>query len=144
MEKLQSAIRTFTAAPLIGTRHRPSRLLDLERRPQPRPTAAGLFCGIAQPSHFFKAVADFGIRVVRTWRLADHGRPGAASLARFAEECKGLGASILICTEKDAVKLLQMEGIPLPIYYLEMELEIVAGRAAWEKLIEKIVLKMNN
>ncbi|HSX25710.1 MAG TPA: tetraacyldisaccharide 4'-kinase [Chlamydiales bacterium] len=101
----------------------------------------GLFCGIAKPDRFKKTVVDLGAEVVAQWILADH---EPADLERLHAFCKGLDVRALVCTEKDFVKLPKGIAFPLPIFFLEMGMEIVAGQKEWEKLIEKIDQKIDN
>jgi tetraacyldisaccharide 4'-kinase len=95
----------------------------------------GIFCGIARPEEFKKMVVDLGAEVVAEWILADH-QPADPSI--FAKKCKELGASALICTEKDFIKL-PKNSYELPVLYLEIELV-----GPIEKLIEKIEEKIDN
>ena len=48
------------------------------------------------------------------------------------------GADCLICTEKDAVKLPEYIKLSLPIYYMEMDLEVLEGKNHLDALIEKV------
>ena len=76
--------------------------------------------------------------------LADHEGPTLEQLALFAERAQSLGASALVCTEKDFVKLPPSAHLPIPVIYLEMELKITAGRQNWQNLVDKIEEKINN
>jgi tetraacyldisaccharide 4'-kinase len=91
-----------------------------------------IFCGIANPRKFKKTVIDLGAEVVAERFFADH---------EIADIRKLPSVNALVCTEKDFVKL---PATDLPIYYLEMEMEIVSGRERWEKLVEKIDQKIDN
>ena len=91
-----------------------------------------IFCGIANPNRFKNSVIELGAEVVAELFLADH---EVADLSKLPKE------RALLCTEKDFVKLPPNQ---LPIYYLEMELELTSGREKWEKLIEKIDQKIDN
>jgi tetraacyldisaccharide 4'-kinase len=91
-----------------------------------------IFCGIANPQKFKKTVLDLGAAIVGEKFFADH---EAADLGKVPT------AKALICTEKDFVKLGKTD---LPIYYLQMEMELTCGKDRWEKLIEKIDQKIDN
>jgi len=92
----------------------------------------GIFCGIANPENFKKTVRGLGAEIVFEKIFADH---GAADLDKLPKE------NILVCTEKDAVKL---PATSLLIYFLEMEMKVVDPQGHWEKVIEKIDQKIDN
>lgn len=141
----EGEISLSTDAPVIRIKPKLRRILDLatHRAVSLKGAAVGAFSGIARPKKFFDMVRSIGADCLESWSLADHAKPDLGLLETFAKRCKRRGARAIVCTEKDAVKL---EGIQLtlPLCYLEMELEIVSGQAAWQSLIEKIALKMNN
>ncbi len=97
-----------------------------------RGLSVALFCGIANPKKFKKTVEDLGAKVESMTIFADHGIPDLAKLPQ---------AKVYICTEKDFVKLPKTE---LPIYYLEMQMQILSRLADWEMLVEKIGQKIDN
>ncbi len=110
------------------------RILDLKGReiPSIRGWKVGIFCGIANPHQFKKTVVALGAEVIAEKIFADHERANLDKLPK---------TNALICTEKDAVKLPLTD---LPIYYLEMEMEVAGNQRQWEKLIEKIDQKIDN
>jgi hypothetical protein len=59
-------------------------------------------------------------------------------LATFAASCRAKGAEVLLCTEKDFVKL-DGEPVGLDIVPVAVALRIVAGQEHWEHLIENIL-----
>lgn len=108
----------------------------LDRRQREIPTIQGwkvvLFCAIAKPERFRKTVEGLGAEVTAEIILADHEVPDLSRLPP---------AQAYFCTEKDFVKLPPTD---LPIYYLEMEMEVVGEKEKWNKLIEKIDQKIDN
>jgi tetraacyldisaccharide 4'-kinase len=110
------------------------RILDLGRREVPsiQGWKVAVFCGIANPESFKKTVRDLGAEIIAEKIFVDH---ECADLSKLPK------ASALICTEKDFVKLPPTD---LPIYFLEMEMEVVGGLERWEKLVEKIDQKIDN
>ncbi len=110
------------------------RILDLEGNeiPSIRGWKVGIFSGIANPERFKKTVLGLGAEIVSEKIFADH---EAADLSKLP-----IGRT-LICTEKDAVKLPPTQ---LPIFFLEMEMKVVAERSRWEMLVEKIDQKIDN
>lgn len=138
-------LSAYADAPFIRVRPIIRRVLDLasKRTLLLKGSPVGAFCAIARPKKFFETLRNIGADCIETWSLADHAKPDFELLEAFAKRCKWRGAKALVCTEKDAVKLRHIR-LSLPLCYLEMELEIVSNREAWQSLIEKIALKMNN
>ncbi len=139
-------LSSYTKAPLIRVRPKIRRCVDWQSKKSVslKNCSVGAFCAIAHPKRFTETLRQLGVNTLESWFLSDHAKPDAQILKDFAKRCKRKGAEALICTEKDAVKL-EAVDLPLPIYYLEMELEIDShGKGAWDSLIEKIALKMNN
>ena len=100
-----------------------------------------LFCGIGNPSRFVKSVEALGCRVVVSHYMPDHIPIGQKEFERFAALSKEKGAEYLLCTEKDMVKLPQFtQSSPLPLGWVEVELEVVENREAWERMREEIIL----
>ncbi len=110
---------------------------DLSAAPWPLPVGpVAAFAGIARPGRFFDSLERAGAVLVARWPLADHRVYGADELRRAAEHAGRAGATCLVCTEKDAVRLPRELALPLPIYALRVELAIERGGAAIESLLE--------
>lgn len=111
-----------------------NRILDLKGNviPSIRGWKVAVFCGISHPERFKKIVEELGAEIRGEKFFADHEKADLSQLPA------GLP---LICTEKDAVKL---PSTDLPIYFLEMQMEVVDGIEKWEKLIEKIDKTIDN
>lgn len=128
-------------SPLIGVRLDVKRLIpDLPLQHVP----VALFCGIAHPDSFRKTILRLGAIVVHEWILADHEGLSSSDLEKFALQAQSLGAKMLVCTEKDQVKLPLSDHLPLPLVYPEMELTITAGQEHWQNLVDKIEQKIDN
>jgi tetraacyldisaccharide 4'-kinase len=103
-----------------------------------------LFSGIAKPLKFKKTVVEIGAEVVFERVFADHALIPITLLKELSDEAKEQGATALLCTEKDFVKLPQDLVLSLPLLFLEMEMKMLGDRANWEKLIAKIDQKIDN
>ena len=86
-----------------------------------QPVAA--FCGVGNPDSFFKQLRQEGYSPVFTRAFADHHDYNQADLNRLIKEARDHGASGLITTAKDALKLASLE-IELPCYVLEIKISI--------------------
>lgn len=115
----------------IRSRLRPAGLVaagDLAADPAPTPSGpVAAFCAIARPGRFFGMVEAAGLRLAARWPLGDHRPISAAELRAAAARAAGLGASALVCTEKDAARLRVPDDLALPVYALRVSLSIEAG-----------------
>lgn len=97
------------------------------------------FCAIAKPHHFFKLIESQGAEVVSKKVLPDHQRPSLNFLKMIMQEAKAIGADLVLCTEKDAVKLPKNMPQSVPIGVLKMELSVEYGKKEFEEVIEKMI-----
>lgn len=96
-----------------------------------QPLAA--FCGVGNPESFFNQLRQEGCTPVFTRAFADHHNYVQADLNRLNKEAKDHGASGLITTSKDALKLTSLE-LELPCYVLEIKISIADD----ERLVKMI------
>ncbi len=99
----------------------------------------GVFCGIGNPARFVKTVQELGAQVVSTHFSPDHQIPSEQVLYAFASAAQKSGASFLICTEKDKVKLSYMEW-PIPVAWIKANLQLVQNGETWLKLVNEMKL----
>ena len=78
--------------------------------PQNAPIVA--VAGIASPERYSRALEAQGWRVARLLKFRDHHRYTATDLSRIAEAMRETGASLVLTTEKDAVRLLSLRPLP--------------------------------
>lgn len=106
------------------------------------PTIAGksvaLFCAIASPLRFHETVKEMGAHIVLTKDLPDHEKFSSDELIAFTKEAKQKGATLVLCTEKDYVKLTDEKMPLLPIGYVKCAIAIQEGQATWDALVDRI------
>ena len=97
----------YTSAPVVGTKPEVSQIVDMKDQPLPsiKNKKIGIFCGIAHPDYFIETIKGQEAIIVDSYFIPDHDYYNFSNLYRFAQNCKEKGAEILICTEKDKVKL---------------------------------------
>lgn len=135
-EQMQKLLASMTSAPLVGTQ------IEVVNKEAFFPRKVGLFCGIGQPTHFLQTARDLNQEIVDTFILSDHGSLREEQLREFAHRCHEKGAEVLLCTEKDFVKLPSVCSACLNIMPVKIELKIIAGYEHWENLIENILDKV--
>ena len=72
------------------------------------------FCGIARPEQFFAGLEANGIRLAAHRAFRDHHRYTAGDLEGLAGQARAVGATALLTTEKDVVRLAGLQP-PLPV-----------------------------
>jgi tetraacyldisaccharide 4'-kinase len=143
-EELETMIRRFNPdAEIIECAHKPQYLqrLDGEER---LPLSAlanrriGAFSGIAAPESFEGFLRETGARLGYAKRFLDHHRFTAEELQTVFQEALQAKVEMLITTEKDAVRISSPHTIPLPCYYLRLEIDILRGAADFDEAVGKI------
>ena len=125
------------AAPCLAADYAIEGLRDLHSgAPQPRDAIAGrgvlAFAGIAAPERLAEALAGLAAIVRGVVAFPDHHRYTPHDLDAVTRRARALGASLLVTTEKDAVRLGPSApghtgGAFLPIWVLGIRLEAVTG-----------------
>lgn len=136
---MKQQIERHSAAPVVGTRMEVVQVLAFEGQSFASLSGkkVGIFCGIAHPEYFQDTVIQQGATVVDSFFTADHMGLEPRTLADFAERCKQKGAELLLCTEKDRVKLVNIKSLPLPVAWIKMRLRLVEGEEEWRSFIER-------
>jgi tetraacyldisaccharide 4'-kinase len=116
----------------------------LQRRMQvPAVDAPSLaFCGIARPQQFFVGLRAAGVDVAGTRTFRDHHRYTQSDLDRLASAASRCGASALLTTKKDAVRLAGLK-LPLPLVTVGLRTEIEDEPAAIEWLSSRLAPAQN-
>ncbi|MCB1106666.1 MAG: tetraacyldisaccharide 4'-kinase [Chlamydiia bacterium] len=137
---VEKEVSQWSSAPVIGTRMVPSEVETFcgERHLDLRGRRIGAFCGLGKPESFFKTVGEMGGVVAEKWILPDHIGPTAESLNLFVQKCMERGCDIIVCSEKDWVKLSIDQDIPIPIGFLKAEMEVVTGKERYRALLDSV------
>jgi tetraacyldisaccharide 4'-kinase len=98
------------------------------------PVAA--FCGIARPEQFFTGLEAIGLRLAFRSAFPDHHRYTLRDLDRLIAAARAAGATALITTEKDLVRLGKLvsafpASMPLTTARLRIEIEDQAAAIDW-------------
>jgi tetraacyldisaccharide 4'-kinase len=109
------------------------------RRTMEVPLVDGLvvaFCGIARPEQFFAGLEAAGRRLSARIAFADHHRYSESDMKRLIAEASAKGATALITTEKDEVRLgklaaLVPKSLPLLTAGLRVEIENESDAVDW-------------
>jgi tetraacyldisaccharide 4'-kinase len=102
------------------------------------------FSGIATPESFEKFLRDLGALLVGRERFLDHYRYTPEDLGNLFDAAERERAECLVTTEKDAVRISDPAGSPLPLYYLRLEIEIIRGAADFDEAVGRICFPQNS
>lgn len=98
----------------------------------------GIFCGIAHPEYFYKTVSQENSEIIDSIFTSDHMSLDFPTLEAFAIRCKEKGAEMLLCTEKDRVKILDLPPLALPVAWIKMRLKLIEGQKEWTGFVDQV------
>ena len=97
--------------------------------------------GIAQPESFEQSLVEQGAELVYTKRFADHHRFNQQEILNAINRAKKRRAEVIITTQKDAVRFPKIDRRDLPIYFIRVEIKILAGAKDFEDCVRKICFR---
>jgi tetraacyldisaccharide 4'-kinase len=127
------------------TRHAPVGLTGWGVAPGPVDGLSGkrvvAFCGIGNPDGFRRTVAPLCGEVADFLTFPDHHAYTAADVADLARRAHGLGADLVLTTQKDLVKL-RVEALGgIPLRALRIGLEVLVGASALDEALAALLPK---
>jgi tetraacyldisaccharide 4'-kinase len=94
------------------------------------------FCGIARPAQFFEGLDAGGVKISARTAFPDHHPYSAGDLERLALQARAAGATALVTTDKDRVRLGGLAA-PLPIKTVQLRIEIENEADAVDWLVRR-------
>lgn len=145
-KKAEKKLQKWTHQHIVGMRPKITQIVDLHHRTIPtlKDEKVGIFCALGAPKFFEKTLDDLGAHVVNRLLHLDHYQFTSEEIQSFAEESMRKGAKYLVCTEKDRIKIFDRIQTCLPIFSIEIDLQVIVNEKHWKMLIEKIFHKMDN
>jgi tetraacyldisaccharide 4'-kinase len=94
------------------------------------------FCGIARPEQFFAGLENAGLHLGARIAFPDHHRYTVADMKNLVARAERAGATALMTTEKDTVRLGALaaaipEALPLKTVSLQVEIEHAYQAVEW-------------
>ncbi len=137
--------RIAPTCPLVHSQHQPRLLkntsseLNIEAL-HGRKVAA--FCGIGNPTGFWKTLTDLGCELIDHWQFADHHQYQRSDVDDLMKWANALPADTwIITTQKDWVKLRIDSLAHKPLYALTIALVITEGEELFQRTIEPLLLQ---
>jgi tetraacyldisaccharide 4'-kinase len=97
--------------------------------------------GIAQPESFDQSLVKMGADVVYAKHFADHHRFSQQEILNVINRGKKRRAEIIVTTQKDAVRFPKIDRRDLPIYFMRVEIKIVAGAKDFHDCVQQICFR---
>jgi len=144
----QRISRLAPDVPILEAKHQPRALRPLLPAGKEQPGRAlagkrvGAFCALGSPGSFLEELRRLGAEVVRQSLFPDHHRFTATDFERLFADARAASADVLVCTHKDAVKLLPDLAPPVPILALMMELVILRGHEHLDEALRRLPVKV--
>src|SRR5437870_1850938 len=97
-------------------------------------------CAIAVPESFEGALKNLGANVDLSLRYIAHHYSTENEIRSFINRCIRRDLTIIISTEKDAVRMprLPETEVKVPISFMRVEIEILSGHESWEHCVARI------
>lgn len=121
-EKAKAKVAPYTRAPLIAMEQTILNGSEITSK------KVASFCAIGAPSRFQTTLRSLGCTVVEALENPDHDPFSPEELELLANRAFNRGATHLVCTEKDAVKLPHDLKTRLPIHVLKTALSPTFGK----------------
>jgi len=112
-----------------------------------RPGPLYAFCALGNPNAFYADLLAAELPWLDTRSFRDHQRVSPSQIAKIASCAAALGATGLVCTEKDAVKFTRahLAASYLPIWVAEQRVINAEALTAWiTDLLERIVYSVSD
>lgn len=94
-----------------------------------------IFSGVGNAGAFQTSVLRQGLIVVDEVIFPDHHAYTMSDIDRVRARAARVGASVLVTTEKDAVKLQALPSLPMPVWAVRLETQILEGEERLKHLI---------
>jgi tetraacyldisaccharide 4'-kinase len=137
-ERIGRALRLLTVFRVVRTLGPPRMIATGDTVVVPADEPVFAVAGIARPERFFADLASAGWRVTGTIRFRDHHMFTDRDVARVAAAAQAAGATLVMTTEKDAVRLARLTfgNLPAAAVPLIATIEPAAAFADW--LLDRI------
>ena len=143
-KKLRKAIRQFNdTAEIIECAHHPLHLQDVftgDRHTLKKlaDLDVAAISGIAAPESCEDGLRALGANVVYRKAYADHHRYSQQEIINMINRSLKRGAKAILTTEKDAVRFPKIDRRDIPVYFLRVEIRIIAGAKDFDDAVRKI------
>ncbi len=145
LRHLRGEVRRQTGAPLAEVVFRPTQAVSFGDETASVNSLAGqtllAFCGIGNPDSFRGTLQTAGLPPANDAFVSfpDHHHYTAQDVRQLVERAAAQGATALVTTQKDLVKLDPAWDLPLPVWAVVIGADVVAGQADLERALSAVV-----
>ena len=147
-EDLKKQIRVHnTQAEIIECGHKPLHFQNVFEHEDRKPLdfikgkKIASICGIALPDGFEQSLVKLGGELVYNKQYADHHRFSQQEILNMINRSRRRFAEVIITTEKDAVRFPKIDRVDVPVYFLRVEIEILAGAKDFDDCVSRICFR---
>lgn len=97
------------------------------------------FCGIGNPDGFRQSLAGVGVAPVDWQNFPDHHAYSRDDIQQLGQLAQRQRAAALVCTHKDLVKINAQQISGVPVYALQIEVDVLSGHEMWESQLQTIL-----
>ena len=98
------------------------------------------FCGIAQPETFFQALKQMGANILGQKVFSDHHKYSVNDILNLLEQSRKLGCDFVVTTQKDGVKIRDMNLDLKDMEIFQLNMEAVVEPEFFSDLKQKLYL----
>ncbi len=124
--KAENFLRKYSQAPVIGVKSCFKNGEEIQGK------KVGVFTGIGHPEPFYQMIREAKGTIVFQETLSDHEALENPEL--FIKKAREKGADLVVCTEKDAIKLRDTSNI----FSLTVEMKVIFGKEIFALLLDRI------
>ncbi len=145
LRRLRDTVRQETDVLQVEVVFRPTQVVSLAGKTASVDSLAGqallAFCGIGNPDSFRGTLRSAGLSPAEGAFVAfpDHHHYTQGDLRELTERAASGGATALVTTQKDLVKLDPAWEPPLPVWAVVIGADVVAGRADLDRVLSTVV-----
>lgn len=141
MERVSALVKKWSKAPITGVAPSYLKTLSIDDKESfsLKGKKVAAFCGIAKPAYFYQLLENEGAEVIQSLSLGDHEKIDEKLLEEFSKEAYSKEADLIVCTEKDAVKITEYPQMKTPLAYIKMELKVKFGERQFEEALAEMV-----
>ena len=137
LEEMQARVKQHNAqATIVQTRIAPQNWLQYDGQHCGLKSLDGkqvvAFCGVGNPDGFRATLENFALELVDFCVFPDHHSYSREDLDELGTRSASSGASAIVCTHKDLVKVGCNQLAGIPVYALLIDLEFVDGQPEFE------------
>lgn len=143
---LQREIRKITEVPILTSHHQPCCFVAVKNNDEIALNAMPskdimAFTGIGNPLSFFTMLMNLKFSLKETETFSDHYWFTKGDIESLVQKARASGASAVVTTEKDAVRIVDWPFDKIPLYYMQIDLQIDSDQSVLVSKLKQLFEK---